>query len=49
MNLRRRKSGLRSNKKRLVNTVQDDGKKLRAIPEVDNQMKDISSSEKPKA
>ena len=46
MNLRRR-SGLRSNKKRLVNTVQEDSKKLKAIPEVEEILKDMSSSEKP--
>jgi hypothetical protein len=35
MSLRRRRSGLRSNKKRLMNTVQDDSsRKLGSIPEV---------------
>jgi hypothetical protein len=51
MSLRRRRSGLRSNKKRLMNTVQDnlDGRHLKSIPEVKEDMmpmKDISSSEK---
>jgi hypothetical protein len=51
MSLRRRRSGLRSNRKRLMNTVQDnlDGRHLKSIPEVKEDMmpmKDISSSEK---
>jgi hypothetical protein len=51
MSLRRRRSGLRSNKKRLMNTVQDnlDSRHLKIIPEVKEDLmgvKDISSSEK---
>jgi hypothetical protein len=51
MSLRRRRSGLRSNRKRLMNTVQDnlDGRHLKSIPDVKEDMmpmKDISSSEK---
>lgn len=53
MSLRRRRSGLRSNKKRLVNTANDalDSKKLRSIPELVREecsQRDVSSSEKPK-
>ena len=54
MSLRRRRSGLRSNKKRLMNTVQDDSsRKLGSIPEVMEEhqqnlksARDLSSSEK---
>jgi len=51
MNLRRRRSGLRSNKKRLMNTMQEnfDSRHLKSIPEVKEDfigIKDISSSEK---
>lgn len=51
MSLRRRRSGLRSNKKRLVNTANDalDSKKLRSIPELVREecsQRDVSSSEK---
>jgi|LauGreDrversion4_2_1035121.scaffolds.fasta_scaffold35483_7 hypothetical protein len=44
MSLHRRRSGLRSNQKKLVNTVQEDtsSQRLKTIPE-----RDISSSEKP--
>lgn len=53
MSLRRRRSGLRSNKKRLVNTANDvlESKKLRSIPELVKEecsQRDVSSSEKPK-
>jgi hypothetical protein len=52
MSLRRRRSGLRSNRKRLMNTAQDylDSKHLKSIPEVKEDvkesMRDLSSSEK---
>lgn len=48
--LRRRRSGLRSNRKSRAhsNTVIQNSNKLRSIPEVEEMMKDISSSEKPK-
>ena len=49
MSLRRRRSGLRSNKKRLLNTANDalDPRKLRSIPEEGGNMRDLSSSERP--
>lgn len=55
MSLRRRRSGLRSNKKRLMNTaneVLDSRNKLKAIPEEEDapahsKYRDMSSSEKP--
>ena len=52
MSLRRRRSGLRSNKKKLMNTAQDcmDSRRLRSIPEVmeeNGTVRDVSSSEKP--
>ena len=51
MSLRRRRSGLRSNKKRLMNTANDalDSRKLKSIPEVIEDhppARDVSSSEK---
>jgi vacuolar-type H+-ATPase subunit I/STV1 len=46
MNLHRRRSGLRSNRKKLVNTVQEeDTRRLKSIPE--ESRRDVSSSEKP--
>lgn len=46
MSLHRRRSGLRSNRKKLVNTVQEeDTRKLKSIPE--ESRRDVSSSEKP--
>lgn len=53
MSLRRRRSGLRSNKKRLMNTANDclDSHRLKSIPEVTEDqgvpLRDLSSSEKP--
>ncbi len=54
MSLRRRRSGLRSNKKRLMNTaneVLDPRLKLKSIPEEEGHhpRRDMSSSEKPPA
>jgi len=49
MSLRRRRSGLRSNKKRIPNTANSaiDSHRLKRIPEVsEEQKRDLSSSEK---
>lgn len=44
--MRRRRSGLRSNRKRIMNTANDD-RRLRSIPEEDTlPARDVSSSEK---
>jgi hypothetical protein len=52
MSMHKRRSGLRSNRKRLMNTANDalDSRKLKSIPEMPDEqvpMRDVSSSEKP--